>query len=76
MIIYNNLYKYNHNHMETSVKEIIKDSDTIIVSFGGRAKHFGHILPFEFLFFLENHYPNISKLFIIDKLQNSYHSGL
>lgn len=63
--------------METSsVKEIIKDSDTIIVSFGSRALHFGHILPFEFLRFLDTSYPNTSKLFVVDKAQNSYHSGI
>lgn len=61
---------------ETSIKEIQKDSEAIIVSFGGKLKQFGRILPFEFLNFLDAHYPDTSKLFIIDKTQNSYHSGL
>jgi len=36
---------------EDSIKEITKDSDTLFVSFGGRLKMFGKILPFEFLNF-------------------------
>lgn len=66
-----------NNSSESSIKEIIVPStDILLVSFGGRAKQFGGILPFEMMSFLNIHFPNTSKLFIIDKAQNSYHSGI
>jgi hypothetical protein len=63
--------------MNSSVKEVfVADSDTLIVSFGGNLKQFGLIPPFEFLRFLDTHYPDVNKMFIVDQSQNSYHSGL
>jgi hypothetical protein len=59
-----------------SFTEIKNNSDILIISFGGRALQFGSILPFEFLNFLEKHYPKSDKIFLIDKQQNSYHNGI
>jgi len=62
--------------MNQSIKKILTNSNTVVVSFGGRSNKFDGILPFEFLNFLELNYPDISKIFIIDNFHNSYHSGI
>lgn len=52
------------------------DSDTLIISFGGRAKEFGGILPFEFLNFLNKNFEKYNKHFYIDIHQVWYHKGI
>jgi hypothetical protein len=61
---------------ENSEYEIINNSETLIVSFGGRLLKFGMILPYEFLNFLNKHFVNVDKLFYIDKDQMNYHKGI
>lgn len=52
------------------------DSDTLIVSFAGRARMFGGIPRFEFVNFLNKRFNDISRHFYIDNHCNSYHNGL
>ena len=51
------------------------NSDTLIVSFAGHDKKYGEIQKFEFLNFLEKHFPNVSRHFYVDKFLKSYHTG-
>ena len=63
--------------MTTSYHHIdVVDADTLVVSFGGYAKMFGGIQPFEFLSFLTQHFPNVSKHFYIDDMCDAYHQGI
>ena len=52
------------------------DSDTLIVSFAGNAKKFGGIDRFEFVNFLEKHFPDFNRHFYTDTYTNSYHDGI
>lgn len=51
-------------------------ADTLVIAFGGMAKVFGGILPFEFLKFMKHHFPTISKIFYIDHHGVWYHKGI
>jgi hypothetical protein len=52
------------------------DSDTLIVSFAGNAKKFGGIDRFEFVQFLEKHFPQLNRQFYIDEKTHVYHKGI
>ena len=60
----------------SSELKILKNSDTIIISFGGNAQQFLQILPFEFLNFLNKHFEDFDKYFYIDKNKAHYHKGI
>jgi len=60
----------------SSELKIENGSETLIVSFGGYAKQIGGILPFEFLNFLQTHFPETDKLFYIDIYRKTYHRGI
>ena len=51
-------------------------SDTLIVSFAGHNKNMGGIPRFEFVRFLETHFPHTSRHFYMDPDLNLYHSGI
>ena len=53
-----------------------KKSENLIISFGGSAKAFGGILPFEFLNFLDNKFSDYDKHFYIDIHQKWYNKGI
>jgi predicted esterase YcpF (UPF0227 family) len=55
---------------------IKKGSKILIISFGGCQLGFGTLALFEFRNFLEKFFPQIDKLFYIDKDCNWYHSGI
>lgn len=58
-------------------KIIKKNSENLIVCFGGMALQMGGILPFEFLNYLSKTYDkNIDLYFYIDKNQCWYHKGI
>lgn len=55
---------------------INNNSNHLIVSFGSQIKSFGKMPPFEFLRFLNKHYPTYDKHFYIDMHQNWYQNGI
>lgn len=62
-----------------SVKSIVSDknSENMVICFGGMALQMGGILPFEFLTYLSSTYNNIADLyFFVDKKQCWYHKGI
>lgn len=61
---------------ELKILNTLNNSSTIIVSFGGCAKKFGGIQPFEFLNFLSKNYTECDKYFYIDKQNYRYHRGI
>ena len=54
----------------------VNDSNTLIVSFAGKAKLFGGIQVFEFQNFFEKYFNNVSRNFYIDRYTDSYHKGI
>lgn len=62
--------------MKSCHKVIINDSDTIIISFSGRANIKYTKIRFEFMNFLEKDFKDISRQFYIDTYSNSYHNGI
>jgi hypothetical protein len=62
--------------MESELKIISDNNNTIIISFGGAINKFGGIQPFEFLNFLNINFKNCDKYFYIDKKTNRYHYGI
>ncbi len=62
--------------MKSSLIQEHNDTDTLIISFGGRAKEFGGILPFEFLNFLNKNFTEFDKHFYVDIHQVWYHKGI
>jgi hypothetical protein len=62
--------------MKNCHKVIIHDSDTIIISFSGRANMKYTEIRFEFMNFLEKEFNHISRQFYMDTYSNSYHNGI
>lgn len=57
--------------------KILNNSNNLIVCFGGMAKQFGLILPFEFLNYLSKEYgKEIDLYFYVDMKQCWYHKGI
>jgi hypothetical protein len=60
--------------MLSELKELCENNNsTIIILFGGAAKKFGGIQPFEFLNFLKKNFAECDKYFYIDTKINRYH---
>jgi len=62
--------------MKSCHKVIIPDSDTIIISFSGRANIKHTEIRFEFMNFLEKEFHHLSRQFYMDTFSNSYHNGI
>ena len=62
--------------MKSFHKEVITDSNTIIISFSGRSHPKTSEIRFEFVNFLDKHFNHITRHFYADKNCNSYHNGL
>lgn len=52
------------------------NKDILIVSFAGQDNGFGGIVRFEFVKFLDKHFPDINRHFYLDKRLNCYHEGI
>jgi hypothetical protein len=61
--------------MTSKLKRHGSDNDTLMVFFGGMAKLFGGIPPFEFLNFTEKHFSHITRIFYVDLHQSYYTKG-
>jgi hypothetical protein len=66
----------NISQGESFYKVNTPNADTLIVSFAGNAKMFGHIQRFEFCQFLEKKFKHVSRHFYIDNHLVSYHRGI
>ena len=52
------------------------NSDILLVSFAGNALQMGGIAQFEFLRFINEHFPHIDSHFYKDNTRNNYHYGI
>jgi hypothetical protein len=62
--------------MTSRLLDVGYSNELLIIAFGGVAKKFGGIQPFEFLNFLKKHYPNIDKHFYVDQYCACYNEGI
>lgn len=62
--------------MASEFKILSDNNCQLIIAFGGIAKQFGGVQPFEFLNFLNKNFDKCDKYFYIDKKCNRYHNGI